>query len=132
MTSKPRRAVFITLLFCILHINQGRTEEGGALKNGVLVLPLQAGENVPANQAFLGMAIQNVLENMLATHSELEECWANWHFAKLFPHETDLQRWIRGQNHIPLAVSEIGMRYLVAGRVTLQEGEVRAQLELLD
>ena len=132
MIRKLCLAICVMLLFGMFCVNQAHPEAAKPLKPGVLVLPLQAGENVPADQAFLGMAIQNVLENLLATHSELEECWANWHFDKLFPHETDLQRWIRGQNHIPPAVSEIGMRYLVAGRVTLQEGEVRAQLELLD
>ena len=48
-----------------------KAEETTPLKRGVLVLPLQAGPGVPEDQATLGLAVLNVIENMLTLHSDL-------------------------------------------------------------
>jgi hypothetical protein len=59
-------------------------EEAQPLQPCVLVLPLQASPEMSGDQVFLGVAVQNVLEDILAVHSTLEECWALRFLHRLF------------------------------------------------
>jgi hypothetical protein len=65
---------------------------------------------------FFGLAVQNVLENMLAVHSGLEECWALWFRSQLFPHSQALRDWVQGTGELPAAIPALGLRYLLTGQ----------------
>jgi CHAT domain-containing protein/Tfp pilus assembly protein PilF len=110
----------------------GWAEDSGSFKTGVLVLPFQASQGVPADDVSLGMAVQNVLEHMLILHSGLEESWFFWHLDTLFPRERDLHTWLRGRGDLPPGVRDVRLRYLITGHVTIQGETVRAHLTLLD
>ncbi len=133
LTNSKLRLVCCTVFcLCFCWATLGRADETGSLKPGVLVLPLQVGQGEPADKESIGLAIQNVLEHMLILHSNLEESWFYWHMSDLFPQEQDFQKWVRGQGALPPGVSEVRLRYLVTGQVSIQGEEVRAHIELLD
>ena len=121
--------------FCIiamLWVSLGWAEETPPLKKGVLVLPFQASEGLAEDEASLGVAVQNVIENMLTLHSDLEEVWCNWHLAKLFPGEEDFHNWIRGKGEVPPGLQALGFRYLLTGSAYHREDQFVATMELLD
>src|SRR5208283_4090885 len=82
--------------------------------------------------AALGLAVQNVLENMLALHSGLDECWFLWHMKDIFPDEKDFQNWFRSRENLPEDLKRAGKRYLVTGKVSLHGDNILVDLELLD
>lgn len=103
-----------------------------ALREGVLALPLQTDAGLATEHPYLGLAVQNVMENMLTLHSGLVERWAVWDQARLFPNEEVFREWLREGKSIPTGVAEVGMRYLITGRVRGQSGAWIIDLELLD
>src|ERR671933_280167 len=66
--------VLLVWVVTVLLGHAARAEEAQPLQPCVLVLPLQASPELSGDQVFLGLAVQNVLENVLAVHSTLEEC----------------------------------------------------------
>src|SRR5438270_651121 len=68
------RVVMLVWVCTMLLGHAARAEEAQPLQSCVLVLPLQASPELSGDQVFLGLAVQNVLENVLAVHSTLEEC----------------------------------------------------------
>ena len=70
------RVVMLVWVCTVLLGHAARAEEAQPLQSCVLVLPLQASPEMSGDQVFLGLAVQNVLENVLAVHSTLEECRA--------------------------------------------------------
>jgi hypothetical protein len=109
-----------------------RAEEAKSLQQCVLVLPLQASPELSGDQVFLGLAVQNVLENVLAVHSTLEECRALQFLRQLFPHLQVLRDWVQDTGEVPAAIPALGVRYLLTGQVRLQGQEVQVKVELLD
>src|SRR5262245_26992007 len=93
-----------------------RAEEVQPLQPCVLVLPLQASPEMSGDQVFLGLAVQNVLENMLAVHSTLEECRALQFLHRLFPHQQVLREWVQGTGEVPPAIPALRVRYLLTGQ----------------
>src|SRR5438876_6771398 len=128
MTRRWYRVVMLVWLCVMLLGHAARAE----LQPCVLVLPLQAGPEMSGDQVFLGLAVQNVLENVLAVHSTLEECWATWFLRQLFPHQQALHDWVHGTGGFPAAIPELGLRYLLTGQVRLQGKAVQVMVELLD
>lgn len=122
----------ITLIFFILLAGQAEAEETLLFQDGILVLPLQADQILLTDQVYLGLAIQNVLENMLALHSHLEEHWVNWYLMQLFPQEEEFHAWLRDGKELPAAIKQMNLRYLVMGRVSFKDDSVLAALELHD
>jgi len=110
----------------------GAADDTKPLDSSVLVLPFQASRSIPADKAALGLTVQNVLENMLALHSGLDECWFLWHMKDIFPDEKDFQTWFRGREKLPEDVKRAGIRYLVTGKVSLHGDDILVDLELLD
>jgi CHAT domain-containing protein/Flp pilus assembly protein TadD len=132
MRSHRKLIVLMFVLPLWLWLGSAFAEESQPLKRGVLVLPLQAGTGLKDEQVALGFAVQNVLENVLTLHSDFEDVWFNGNVEKLFPQEQDLQAWVRGKAQIPKGVTEIGMRYLLTGQMTLQGKDIHAKLNLSD
>ena len=111
----------------------GRAQEAGLLKPCVLVLPLQTGPNAPVEAVAVSWAVHNVLENVLALHSTLEECWSTWFLHQVFPQQQDLQAWIQGQGNVPTAaIKALGVRYLITGQVQQQDKAFQVMLMLRD
>ena len=86
----------------------GAADDTKPLDSGVLVLPFQASRSIPPDRPALGLAVQNVLENMLALHSGLDECWFLWHMKDIFPDEKDFQTWFRSREKLPEDVKRAG------------------------
>ena len=128
MTRLWYRAVLLVGLCSVLLGHAARAE----LQPCVLVLPFQASPELSGDQVFLGLAVQNVLENVLAVHSTLEECWARWFLRQLFPHQQALRDWVQGTGDVPAAIPELGLQYLLTGQVRLQGEAVQVMIELLD
>src|SRR2546427_10371021 len=96
MTQTWYRVVMLVWVCTVLLGHAVRAEEAQLLRPCVLVLPLQASPEMSGDQVFLGLAVQNVLENMLAAHSTQEECWALWFRSQLFQHQQALHEWVQG------------------------------------
>ena len=109
-----------------------RAEEAQPLQPCILVLPLQAGSELAEDQVFLGLAVQNVLEDVLAVHSSLEECRALLFLKRLFPHQQALRDWVRGTGKMPATMSRLRVRYLLTGQVRLQGEAIQVTVELSD
>jgi len=110
-----------------------RAQEAGVPRACVLILPLQTGLQVPAEAVAVSWAVHNVLENVLALHSNLEECWSTWFLRQVFPQQQELQAWLQGQGDVPTAVIEaLGARYLVTGQVQQQSEAFQVMLTLRD
>lgn len=106
--------------------------ETGKLKPAVLVLPLSPGADAPAEKTYLGLAAQNVIENMLLVHNELEANSLISHVKKLFPQERDFQSWMHSPGLAPTTITQIDLRYVITGRITPQGEKWSVNLELLD
>src|SRR2546425_13031265 len=117
MTQTWYRMVMLVGLGIVLLGHAARAEEAQLLQPCVLVLPLQASPEMSGDQVFLGLAVQNVLENVLAVHSTLEECQALRFLRQLFPHQQALRDWVQGTGELPAAIPELGVRYLFTGQV---------------
>ena len=126
------RVVMLVWVCTVLLGHAARAEEAQPLQPCVLVLPLQASPEMSGDQVFLGLAVQNVLENVLAVHSTLEECSALRFLRQLFPHQQALRDWVQGTGEVPAAIPALGVRYLLTGQVRLQGQEVQVTVELLD
>jgi CHAT domain-containing protein/Tfp pilus assembly protein PilF len=126
------RVVMLVWVCTVLLGHAARAEEAQPLQPCVLVLPLQASPEMSGDQVFLGLAVQNVLENVLAVHSTLEECRAQRFLRQLFPHQQALRDWVQGTGEVPAAIPETGVRYLLTGQVRLQGQEIQVTVELLD
>jgi tetratricopeptide (TPR) repeat protein len=126
------RVMMLVGLCTVLLGHAATAEEAQPLRSCVLVLPLQASPELSGDQVFLGLAVQNVLENMLAVHSTLEECGALRFRRQLFPQQQALRDWVQGTGEVPAAVPELRVRYLLTGQVRLQGQEVQVSVELLD
>jgi tetratricopeptide (TPR) repeat protein len=85
-----------------------------------------------AENVSLGLAVSNVLENMLTLHSDLEEVWAGWNLRELFPGVQDLHDWLRGNGVVPDGVDKLGFQYLVTGQVYFEGKGLYATIEFLD
>jgi len=119
-------------IIALLWMGVGWAEEAPPLKKGVLVLPFQAGEGLAEDQASIGIAVQNVIENMLTLHSDLDECWMNWHLTEIFPREEDFHTYVRGNGDIPTGVQALGFRYLLTGKVHKRAEHLVAAVEFRD
>src|SRR5262245_46905672 len=97
-------------------VSPGRSQTLPEKKRAVLVLPMQVKEGVPAENTRLAFAVQNVLENVLALHSDLEESWALWHYREVFEQQSDLQSWISGKSGVP-DLRKLDIRYVLSGRL---------------
>ena len=84
------------------------------------------------DQVFLGLAVQNVLEEVLAVHSTLEECRALRCLRQLFPYQQARRDWVQGTGGMPAAIPETRVWYLLTGQVRLPGQEVPVTVELLD
>src|SRR5438093_12296681 len=84
------RVVLLVWVCTVLLGHAARAEEAQPLQPCVLVLPLQASPELSGDQVCLGLAVQNVLEDMLAVHSALEECWVLQFLRRLFAHQQAL------------------------------------------
>jgi hypothetical protein len=85
MTQTWSRVVMLVWVCTVLLGHAARAEEAQPLQPCILVLPFQASPEMSGDQVSLGPAVQNVLENMLAVQSALEECWARWFLRQVFP-----------------------------------------------
>lgn len=65
----------------------------------VIVLPLQAGPGLKAEEADLGYAVQNVIENVLLVHGGLDYQPIVDQQQYLFPSADDLQGLLRGKTN---------------------------------
>jgi len=126
------RVVMLAWVCAMLLGHAARAEEAQPLQPCVLVLPLQASPEMSGDQVFLGLAVQHVLENVLAVHSTLEECPALRFLRQLFPHQQALRDWVQGTGEVPTAIPALGVRYLLTGQVRLQGQEMQVTVELLD
>jgi tetratricopeptide (TPR) repeat protein len=132
MTQTWYRVVMLVWVCTVLLGHAARAEEAQPLKSCVLVLPFQASTAMSGDQVFLGLAVQNVLENVLAVHSTLEECPTLRFLRQLFPHQQALRDWVQGIGEVPAAIPELRVRYLLTGQVRLQGQEGQVTVELLD
>jgi tetratricopeptide (TPR) repeat protein len=132
MIQKRSHTLFVLCCLFMSWTSVVWAEETPALKKGVLVLPLQAGEGLTGEEVWLGVAVLNVIENMLTLHSDLDECWMNWHQTKLFPKEEDFRSWVQGTGDTSAAVQQLGFRYLLTGRVHHRNERLVSEVELLD
>jgi CHAT domain-containing protein/tetratricopeptide (TPR) repeat protein len=131
--ASPGLQLLILFLFLELgHAKLAWSEDAPQLKHGMLVLPFQAGDGIPAGDTVLGLAVHHVVEDMLTLHSDLEEVRARWHLDKLFPQERDFQVWVIGKGQPPTAVEMLGFRYLMQGTVRQENSQIVAHLELRD
>jgi CHAT domain-containing protein/Tfp pilus assembly protein PilF len=126
------RVILLAWVCTVLLGHAARAEEVQPLQPCVLVLPLQGSPEMSGDQVFLGLAVQNVLENVLAVHSALEECGLVSFLRRLFPHQQTLRDWVQGPGEMPAAIPALGLRYLLTGQVRLQGQEVQVTVELLD
>lgn len=126
------RVVLLVGVCTVLLGHAARAEEAQPLKPCILVLPLQASPEMSGDQVFLGLAVQNVLENVLAVQSTLKECRARRFLRQLFPHQQALRDWVQGTGEVPAAIPALGVRYLLTGQVRPQGQEMQATVELLD
>src|SRR5438093_11349927 len=104
------RVVMLVWVCARLLGHAARAEEAQPLQPCVLVLPLQASPELSGDQVFLGLAVQNVLENVLAVHSTLEECPALRFLRQLFPHQQALRDWVQGTGEVPAAIPALEVR----------------------
>src|SRR5438445_1379377 len=132
MTQTWYRVVMLVWVCTVVLGHAARAEEAQPLQSCVVVLPLQASPEMSGDQVFLGLAVQNVLEDVLAVHSTLEECWALKFLRQLFPHQQALRDWVQGTGELPAALPALGLRYLLTGQVHLQGEAVQVTVELLD
>src|SRR5262249_7855827 len=91
-----------------------------------------ASPEMSGDQVFLGLAVQNVLENVLAVHSTREECWARWVLRQVFPQQETLRAWVQGRGEIPPGIPERGGQCMLTRHVRLQDEAVQVTAELLD
>ncbi len=126
------RVVLLVWGCTVLLGHAARAEEAQPLQPCVLVLPLQASPEISGDQVFLGLAVQNLLEEVLAVHSTLEECRALRFLRQVFPHQQALRDWVQGTGEVPAAIPALGLRYLLTGQVHLRGPEVQVTVELRD
>src|SRR4029450_12642880 len=104
----PWSRVVMLVWVCMVVLGHAvRAEEAQPLQPCVLVLPLQASPEMSGDQIFLGLAVQNVLENVLAVQSTLEECRALRFLRQVFPHQQALHAWVQGTGEVPAAMSAL-------------------------
>ena len=132
MTRTWYRVALLVWVCVVLLGHAVKAEETQPLKSCVLVLPLQASPEMSGDQIFLGVAVQHVLEHVLAVHSALEECWALGFLSQLFPHQQALRGWVQGTGELPATIPQLGVRHLLTGQVRLRGQEVQVTVELLD
>ena len=107
--------------------------KAASLSNAAIVLPFKVETKVAvAENPYLGFAIGNLLENVLAVHDGLEECWLNWHLPDIFPTKEDLQKWLDSEEEIPAKAKQLRIRFIVTGEIRRQGKELLAAITLLD
>jgi CHAT domain-containing protein/uncharacterized protein HemY len=133
MRQGGRVIVVVIGLVLALSGGLGQAQEAGMLKSCVLVLPLQTSPNAPVEAVAVGWAVHNLLENVLALHSTLEECWSAWFLRQVFPQQQALQAWLQGQGNVPTAaITALGVRYLLTGQVQQHDKAFQVMLRLRD
>ena len=122
-------AVFI---LCALFVSCNTAYGAKPLQRSALVLPIQDGPSIPSEKAYVGTAVQSVLENMLALHSGLRETWLTWNYRKVFPTAKDFKDWVGGKGDALRRARALRMRYLIYGHVSLFGDRLFVQLKLVD
>jgi len=131
---KSCRISLVLLCFFFAVIVPGLSaDESTSLSNAAIVLPFKVETKVAAEKKpYLGFAIGNLLENVLAVHDGLEECWLNWHLPDIFPTKEDLQKWLDSDEEIPAKAKQLRVRFIVTGKIRRQGKELVAAITLLD
>ena len=107
--------------------------KSASLSNAAIVLPFKVDPKVAAEEGpSLGFAVGNLLENVLAVHDGLEECWLNWHLPGIFTAKEDLQKWLDSDEEIPAKAKQLRIRFIVTGKIRRQGKELLAAITLLD
>jgi CHAT domain-containing protein/tetratricopeptide (TPR) repeat protein len=107
-------------------------QEPKPFKNSVLIIPPLADRTLPPEQAKLGFAVKNLLENTLALHDRLEENWFLWHLQDIFPEADDFAAWLNGNNPVPETAGKIRIRYLLSGRISRSQQQYIVRFNLTD
>ncbi len=127
-----RLATLAAIFFAVIVPGLG-AGENTSLSNAALVLPFKVEMKVAAEEnPYLGFAIGNLLENVLAVHDGLEECWLNWHLPDIFPTKGDLQKWLDSDEEVPAKAKQLRIRFIVTGKIRRQGKELVAAITLLD
>src|SRR5271165_5270143 len=131
---KSCRISLVLLCFFFAVIVPGLSaDESTSLSNAAIVLPFKVDPKVAtAENLYLGFAVGNLLENVLAVHDGLEECWLNWHLPEIFPAKEDLQKWLDSNEEIPAKTKQLRIRFIVTGEIRRQGKELAAAITLLD
>lgn len=112
---KKRCMIFIISLGLLLTI-MGHGYAG--LKPKLIVLPFIPEQGCQYDGT--GLAVQNLLENVLPLHTGLEELWFNWKIKKIFPDMEKYTAYYKGKGDQPdmnKLGKELGIRYWVYGSV---------------
>jgi len=127
------RAVGVVgILLLVLAGPPAVAQTGRPLKFGILVLPLQVGKGTAPEEAYLGLAVQDVLMAVRSRHTGLDECPDSDTWGQLFPKPEDFETWLKDGQPEPAAVETIGMRYLLTGQVEAGADRIVAKLVLRD
>ena len=131
---KSCRISLVLLCFFFAVIVPGLSaDESTSLSNAAIVLPFKVDPKVAAAEnPYLGFAIGNLLENVLAVHDGLEECWPNCDLPEIFPTKEDLQKWLDSDEEIPAKAKQLRVRFIVTGKIRRQGKELAAAITLLD
>jgi CHAT domain-containing protein/Tfp pilus assembly protein PilF len=138
---QPTRALFAASTWLILTtstipgiaLGESAPESKSSWENAVLVLPFKAPESAKGTEdAYLGFALANLFENMLAVHDGLAECWLNWHLTEIFSKADDFEEWFASDTEVPPKVKELHLRYILAGKVQSTRRDLKTHLVLLD
>src|SRR5271165_5457284 len=130
---KSCRISLVLLCFFFAVIVPGLSaDESTSLSNAAIVLPFKVDPKVAtAENLYLGFAVGNLLENVLAVHDGLEECWLNWHLPEIFPAKEDLQKWLDSNEEIPAKTKQLRIRFIVTGEIRRQGKDKRVDAELI-
>lgn len=130
LAALARALVVLCLLVAAGFAQPPAARPGGPakLRTGVLVFSLRAeGEDARA-----GLAIHNLLENLLALHGGLEQRQGKRHSAYFFNYESSAQQWRQGQLTSPASLAEKNLRYFLTGSVRRLGEGFEASLEIED
>src|SRR5438445_7051970 len=130
MTQTWYRVVMLVWVCTVVLGHAARAEEAQPLQSCVVVLPLQASPEMSGDQVFLGLAVQNVLEDVLAVHSTLEECRALQFLRQLFPHQQALRDWVQGTGEVRAAIRALGVRCRLTWQVRLPGPDTQGTVSL--